>query len=132
MHLSRTAPAPRLISLVSMIDVLLIMLVFFMVTSTYLNLNMIPMAERADDAAAPTSTDTPNGTPQMIRLDPEGHATLRGRPIALAEIGAQITGSSVLILPSPRTNTQALVDLMDALTQAGITELRLLQLTPTP
>ena len=31
-----------------MIDVLLIMLVFFMVTSTYLNLDMIPMAQSSD------------------------------------------------------------------------------------
>jgi biopolymer transport protein ExbD len=130
MHLTRPAPAPRLISLVSMIDVLLIMLVFFMVTSTYLNLDMIPMAKRADDTAP--VAEAPASTPQMIRLAPDGQATLRGRPVALADIGAQITGASVLILPSPRANTQSLVALMDALTQSGITELRLLQLADAP
>ena len=49
MQLSRSKPPQRLISLVPMIDVLLIMLVFFMVTSTYLDLDMIPVARAADD-----------------------------------------------------------------------------------
>lgn len=132
MQLARPSPAPRLISLVSMIDVLLIMLVFFMVTSTYLNLDMIPMAERADEGSAPTTTDTPQSAPVMIRLGPNGQASLRGQPLNLAQIGTEITGASVLILPSPRADTQALVSLMDALTQAGVTQLRLLQLAESP
>jgi biopolymer transport protein ExbD len=52
MQLRRRIPSPRLISLVSMVDVLLIMLVFFMVTSTYLNLDMIPMTQSAGGPAA--------------------------------------------------------------------------------
>ena len=42
---SRNGP---LISLVPMIDVMLILLVFFMVTSTYLNLDMIPAVRQQD------------------------------------------------------------------------------------
>ena len=48
-------PAPRsLISLVPLVDVLLILLVFFMVTSTYLDLDMIPTLDRTEaEAEAP-------------------------------------------------------------------------------
>ena len=50
-----------------MIDVMLILLVFFMVTSTYLNLDMIPAADRSEDTAEATSADTGAGT-LLIRL----------------------------------------------------------------
>ena len=43
MQLSRPRPAKTLISLVPMIDVMLILLVFFMVTSTYLNLDILSL-----------------------------------------------------------------------------------------
>ena len=57
--LSLTRPSrPRaLISLVPMIDVMLILLVFFMVTSTYLNLDMIPAVRPEQGGAAALDDD---------------------------------------------------------------------------
>lgn len=129
MQLRRTNPPQRLISLVSMIDVLLIMLVFFMVTSTYLNLDMIPMAQSSDDTASATPTQTQT---VMIRLGGDGRTYLQGRPTQPAQLAATLQARdpdlNVLILPSARASTQSLVTLMDTLTTAGLTRLRIVQL----
>jgi biopolymer transport protein ExbD len=51
--LKRPRPPRALISLVAMIDVLLILLVFFMVTSTYLDLDMIPAVSQNEENSSP-------------------------------------------------------------------------------
>ncbi len=129
MQLARPAPPPRLISLVSMIDVLLIMLVFFMVTSTYLNLDMIPVAETSDESTAAHSADTA-GAPLLIRLAADGQAFVRGQPLSLAQVADLVAArpeTPVTILPALRADTQALVSLMDTATGAGAGRLRILQ-----
>lgn len=129
MQLARPRTPPRLISLVSMIDVLLIMLVFFMVTSTYLNLDMIPMAEGAEETPITTSSETPGGV-LLVRLGADGQPYLRGQAITLRDLAARVQADpdlAVTILPSLRASTQALVTLMDTLTGAGAGNLRILQ-----
>ena len=131
-------PAP--ISLVSMIDVLMIMLIFFMVTSTYLDLSMMPMAERGDDAVPEVSASaTTPGATVLIRLGADGHANLRGQQVdndRLVELlRARLVvdpATSVIVLPSGMAETQALVGLLDAATEAGVTQLRVLRLEARP
>lgn len=129
MRLRRNPAPPRLISLVSMIDVLLIMLVFFMVTSTYLDLDMIPVVRSAEDAAGPVPSAAP--APVLIRLADDGAPILRGRRFGTDDLMRQLDplpdATPVLILPSPRAGTQALVAVMDAATRAGVTSLRIVQ-----
>ena len=139
MQLNRPRTPPRLISLVSMIDVLLIMLVFFMVTSTYLNLDMIPVAQSSDEPPPLTQSSRPQNTgpkvPLMIRLGADGAPYLRGQKASFVALRERVLDhvsrdpqSAVLILPSPRADTQSLVALMDVLTRAGAEHLRILQL----
>lgn len=134
--LSRPKPPKALISLVPMIDVMLILLVFFMVTSTYLNLDMIPAVQRADDPgnAAPQATETP-GTPLMIRIGADGIPTVRGAGLNTSQLEAlfldrlQSTPAfQVLVLPSGAADMQALVSVMDVATRAGVTNLRVVRL----
>jgi biopolymer transport protein ExbD len=112
-----------------MIDVLLIMLVFFMVTSTYLNLDMIPMAETADDTPIATTPNAETGV-LLVRLGADGQPYLRGQPVALGALAARVQADpdiAITILPSLRANTQSLVTLMDTLTGSGAGNLRILQ-----
>ena len=127
MHLRRPSPPPRLISLVSMIDVLLIMLVFFMVTSTYLDLDIIPLSRTATEGAGPA----PDAATVMIRLGADGGVVLAGDPLSRDALAAQLAAlpsdTQVLILPSLRADTQSLVSVMETVTQAGIARLRVIQ-----
>lgn len=126
-------PTRAVISLVPMIDVLLILLVFFMVTSSYLNLDMIKMVEPAG-AGAP-SQPTSAATPLMIRLAADGQLYVQGQPRDLSALSgliatklAQDPSAAIVLLPSARANTQQLVSAMDLATQAGATQLRLIRL----
>jgi biopolymer transport protein ExbD len=141
MKLARYHSDKALISLVPLIDVMLILLVFFMVTSTYLNLDMIPFVERSEEApagagAAPASE--PAGT-LLLRISADGQAILAGQPLTDEALGAEIAARiaenpllSVVVLPSTRATTQDLVSVLDALTLAGATRIRLMQLAAQP
>ena len=127
----RTGP---LISLVPMIDVMLILLVFFMVTSTYLNLDMIPAARQQDQS--PTQSVT-NDTAKtiMIRLGADGTPVVRGQPLTLTALGSMVEQilrteplSQIMVLPSGAATTQALIAVMDTVTQAGAVRLRVIRL----
>ncbi|TMM54122.1 ExbD/TolR family protein [Sulfitobacter sabulilitoris] len=130
MRLRRQTPPPRLISLVSMVDVLLIMLVFFMVTSTYLDLDMIPMIDTAEDGVA-TPAKPASGPVLMIRLGADGTPHVSGQAMSYDMLSSTLatlsTDVSVMILPSLRADTQSLVSLMDVATAAGVRRLRVVQ-----
>ena len=134
MELTRRSEPRQLISLVPMIDVMLILLVFFMVTSTYLNLDMVPVVERAEDTA-PNATPDGDGATLLIRIAADGQPYIRGQAYAGPALGAEVAERlaanpllSVVLLPSSRATTQALVSAMDVLTSAGATRLRLMRL----
>ena len=136
LSLSRPKPLKALISLVPMIDVMLILLVFFMVTSTYLNLDMIPAVKRVDDPtnSAPQSAEGVGET-LMIRIGADGIPTLRGAGMDVPALEAMFRerlqsspALRILVLPSGAANMQALVSVMDAATRAGVTNLRVVRL----
>ncbi|MBB95315.1 MAG: biopolymer transporter ExbD [Rhodobacteraceae bacterium] len=140
--LSRPARPRALISLVPMIDVMLILLVFFMVTSTYLDLDMIPAARRGDtpsDAPTATSGDGAGAGTLLIRIGADGLPVLRGQRLdgpaladRLARQMADAPLTQVLLLPSPGARTQALISVMETATQAGVTRLRIIRLEASP
>lgn len=139
MRLRRTNAQPAAISLVSMIDVLMILLIFFMVTSTYLDLGMIPMAERKEDAQAQAASSVTDSTVLLIRLGPDGRPRVRGKIVepealtaALRTHVARQPDASVLVLPSGNANAQALVSLLDQATGAGVENLRILRVEAAP
>jgi biopolymer transport protein ExbD len=133
-RLAQREPARSPISLVAMIDVLMILLVFFMVTSTYLDLDMIPMAERGD--AAPEAADPGGGGARLlVRLGADGLAHLGGQAMAPGEVGpaiaarrAEAPGLEVILLPSGGASVQALVSVMDAAVTAGAGRVRIVRL----
>lgn len=136
LSLTRPKPPKALISLVPMIDVMLILLVFFMVTSTYLNLDMIPAVKRGDDlpqTAAPSQGAA--GATLLIRIGADGIPTVRGAGLDLPALETvfrtRLTEApelQVLLLPSGAADMQALVSVMDVATRSGVTNLRVVRL----
>lgn len=121
-----------LITMTPLVDVMMILLVFFMVTSTYLDLDMMPMVQQQDDsggtATGPTAT-------LLIRITADGSARLRGQPLSTAQLAAALDaqpGARVLILPSGGANVQGLVSAIQAATEAGAENLRVVRLEGSP
>lgn len=132
-----TRPA-QLISLVPMIDVMLIMLVFFMVTSTYLNLDMIPAVHQQDSPAQAAAPSDAGGT-LMIRLGSDGIPVVQGAAVPAGVLSALLAGRladdpllQVLVLPSGGATTQALISVMDEAARAGAVRLRVVRLEARP
>ena len=138
MKLSTAGRARPTISLVAMIDVLMIMLIFFMVTSTYLNLDMIPMAERAEGEAT-TPIEAGSATKVLIRLGSDGVPYVGGRPLDVASFFDLARGhlkentlTEFLILPSGHAGMQSLVTVMDTIVRAGGSRVRVVRLEARP
>lgn len=139
MQIRRIQAQPAVVSMVSMVDVLMTLLIFFMVTSTYLELGMIPMADAKDDPAPQLAEPAPAGASLLIRLGPDGSPRVRGRlkdANALTDLlRAQLArhpDATVVVLPSGHADAQALVSLLDVATRAGVRNLHLLRLEAVP
>lgn len=131
MKLERRKRNMALISLTPLVDVMLILLVFFMVTSTYLDLDMIPMVERGEDVqnAAPSTGGA--GATLLIRIGSDGQARFRGQPLSAAALAfalQDVPNARVLILPSGFADVQNLVTVIELATAAGVTNLRVVRL----
>lgn len=118
-------PLP-VVSIIPLVDVLLILLVFFMVTSTFLNLDMLPMSEPAREGQS-----EPGGTRTvLLRVMPGGSLATGGRTIAPDEIETFLSTQSdarLLLLPSPQADVQALVRVLDSAARLGLSSVSVLQ-----
>lgn len=138
LSLNRRKPTRPLISLVPMIDVMLILLVFFMVTSTYLNLDMIPALAQRDSPAQGT---TGEGTAEtlMIRIGTDGAPFHQGQAVSHDDLSDLLTrrlsrdpGLQVIVLPTGGARLQSLVSVMDTVTRAGTVNMRVVRLEARP
>lgn len=123
------------ITLAPMIDILMILLVFFMVTSTYLDLDMIPAVPGGDSPAPATTGAVGDGTVLLIRVGADGVPVVQGQALpaaALQDRLRQALGDTpalrVIVLPSASAPMQALVSVLDQATQAGAQNLQVVRL----
>lgn len=142
MRLNREKRVGMIISVTPLVDVMMILLIFFMVTSTYLDLDMVPLVggDRPDGepsvAAAPAERVS-DASSLLVRLSADGSVYMSGQPVTLAALTSivqvRITtrpSTPVLVLPSGAATTQSLVSLMDAIANAGARNVRVVRLSP--
>lgn len=120
---------PRsLISLTPLIDVVFILLLFFMLASSFTQLNAITL----DAPAAGAGTSSVQGALLVeVRLDGVRFA---GRYMSLDKLAAVVARHvaehpqrQVLVQPGAGVNLQRTVRVLDRLTHAGVTHLSLMQ-----
>ncbi len=128
MSLARRATPVRRLTLVPLIDVLFILLVYFMVTSVYRDLDMIPVVKGGTEAAGTGGTG--KVTSLLLRIDAAGQVVLRGQVLTRQALAAVLTAPDqrVLILPTGAAPLWSLTDVMDAVAAAGIADARLIRL----
>lgn len=126
MLLERPTPRRRLISLTPLIDVVLILLVFFMLASNFIQWRVITLE------SAPVSTQR-RGEVQgavLVRLHADGQLDLNGERVSAAALELRLEAflrqdarQSVLVQPAQGVDLQSLVSLLDRLYTLGVAQL---------
>lgn len=121
MHALVSTRARKKISLTALIDVVFILLMFFMLTSSFSQWQAVDLAAPASAPAATVNE------PQIIYLNPEGKFTLvNGDHVSAANLAVQFDlAQSVIIIPAPETALQTLVTGIEALKQSGFARVTL-------
>jgi biopolymer transport protein ExbD len=109
----------RAISLTPLIDVVFILLLFFMLSSTFIQWRQV-------DVSAPTEASSDTKTQRILTLKSDGGLfTLDGtqydshNPAALKALVVQDIDAIYVIKVEPGLRTQSMINLLDALKQAG-------------
>lgn len=122
------------IDLTPMLDVVFILLIFFVVTATFLS-------EQAIDAASNENQDTPPETDDdnqniLIELSQNNEIRFNGEPRAVLEsqvranidrLKAENPSATVIVRPAETSNVNTLVMVMDAARQAGIMNISIVE-----
>jgi biopolymer transport protein ExbD len=122
------------IDLTPMLDVVFILLIFFVVTATFLSEVAIDAASNENNENPPEQDDDKKNI--LVELSQNNEITLNGepRPILPSQIRSNIDrlkaenpAASVIIRPNERSNVETLVLVMDAARQAGIVNVSIVE-----
>ena len=127
MRFGDDAPTPRLIALTPLIDVVFILLIFFMLVSSFLDWRAVDLRL----AGGPSDAEA-QGEVLVVRLLADGSFALNGEAVTLEEIqervAVQISRNPVLaviVRPEAGVTLQHAVDMLDLLKRGGATGISL-------
>ena len=110
-------------TLTPLVDVVFLLLVFFMLAARFGVDRAIPLSPGGDDGAA-----TYEGAPRLVTVSPEG-LRLNGQPVALSELGRRLAplmpgpGATIVVKSRDGAELQEVVLVLDRLGHAGYTNL---------
>lgn len=119
----------RLISLTPLIDVVFILLIFFMMATNLLEWRAIPLSTAAGKQASS------QGAPAiLVRVTSDSQPVLNGVPVSEDELGLQVrkllqtrTNLRVLVQPDNGVPLQQTVTVVDVLAAAGASDVMLIR-----
>ncbi len=108
------------VNLTPMLDVVFIMLIFFIVTTSFIKESGVEIERPESSAASPRPE-----AQVMVALTPEGALWVDGRPVDLHRVGAEVAGllgseGSVVIQADRLATTGRLLEVMDRLRESGV------------
>ncbi|PRY66056.1 outer membrane transport energization protein ExbD [Vreelandella songnenensis] len=120
------------VNLTPMLDVVFIMLIFFIVTTSFIKESGIEI-ERPDSSAA-----SPRPEAQvLVAITPEGAIWVDGKPVDVHQVGQEVAGmlteqGSAVIQADRDSTTGLLIEVMDRLKQAGVEQVAVAANRSTP
>ncbi|CAM3326124.1 ExbD/TolR family protein [Halomonas lysinitropha] len=111
------------VNLTPMLDVVFIMLIFFIVTTSFIKESGVEI-ERPESSAASPQPDAQ----LMVAIAPEGTVWVDGRPVDVHRVGeevaALVSGDGGVVIQADRTATTGLlIEVMDRIREAGIEDM---------
>ena len=118
---------PRRMSLTPMIDVVFLLLIFFMLSSRFGMDAVLPIAGGAEGAGSAWL-----GAPRLVQIGADD-LVLNGNPVAPADLAAALAplmpegGGAVILRPAEGADLQRVVGVMDRLRAVGFDDLILVE-----
>lgn len=119
-----------LVSLTPLIDVVFILLIFFMLASSFSTERVIQMLTPADSEPAQEG----EAGAALVRVGPDGGIDLNGEPVSRSQLAQQVGAWSVaatprryLVQPAPGVTAQQAVTVVDLLKSSGADSVSLTQ-----
>lgn len=108
------------INLTPMLDVVFIMLIFFIVTTSFIRESGVEI-ERPESSAATAQPDAQ----VMVALTAEGAVWVDGQPVDAHRVGSEVAalvngGGGVVIQADRQSTTGLLIEVMDRIREAGV------------
>ncbi|MBR2515149.1 MAG: biopolymer transporter ExbD [Halomonas sp.] len=108
------------VNLTPMLDVVFIMLIFFIVTTSFIKESGIDINRPESSAASPRPD-----AQVLVAVTPEGAVWVDGKPVDIHRIGQEVAAmltedGSVVIQADRESTTGLLIEVMDRLKQAGV------------
>lgn len=108
------------INLTPMLDVVFIMLIFFIVTTSFIKESGVEIARPESSAASPQPD-----AQLMVAITPEGAVWVDGRPVDAHRVGdevaALVSGDGGVVIQADReATTGLLIEVMDRIRMAGV------------
>lgn len=114
----RHSRQPGALDFTSLVDIALVLVVFFVLTSQTIEMRSLPVALPAAGTADAAAT-----APLEVVVDAGGALTCRGRPLQLKELAAQVGGATrATVLADTQARHGRVVEVVDALRHAGVAE----------
>ena len=122
MRFDRTDRRRRGPGLTSLIDVVFLLLVFFMLATRFDRESVLPLVVSGATAEQATTEHA-----LRIEIGPSGQATIDGRAATAERIlreaaQAERDGRKVRVRPDPETRLQPIIDVLGQLSRAGVTD----------
>ena len=118
----QTATRRKALSLTPLIDVVFILLLFFMLTSSFIKWHNMELAVSKPSTSTVQSSDQP---PLLFSLDETGELSLRGQVYnendnaVLAQLIDENSDASVILLTTDQVNVQQIISTIDRLKRLG-------------
>ncbi|MBZ5486739.1 biopolymer transporter ExbD [Halomonas aquamarina] len=108
------------VNLTPMLDVVFIMLIFFIVTTSFIKESGIEIERPESSAASPRPE-----AQVLVAITPEGAIWVDGKPVDVHQVGQEVAGmlteqGSAVIQADRDSTTGLLIEVMDRLKQAGV------------
>ncbi|MFG5380649.1 biopolymer transporter ExbD [Yoonia sp. R2-816] len=106
----RRRTARRRLSMTSLIDIIFLLLLFFMLSSTFSKFGLVPLPLGTSGAVAPTAA------PVFVKVEADT-VTLNGDPVALKDLATALTQTdpvTAILSLGPDVTAQRLTDVLTA------------------